>query len=185
MRQILMRICASALLPAGAFACCGTWLRAQAAPSCDAPEFRQFDFWAGDWDAFDAGGPRTPSARIRVERILDGCVIKETYEGTNGAQGQSFSIFDKTRRVWHQTWVTNRGVLLIIEGTFHDGSMELKGSDLTAKGKPRLVRGIWKPETGGVRETAFTSLDNGATWTQWFDLDFRPHAEAAAAAPKH
>ncbi len=146
--------------------------------ACSAPEYRQFDFWIGDWDAFDVSDPKTNTAHIRIESILDGCVIKETYEGANGAQGQSFSIYDRTRGVWNQTWVTNRGRLLTIEGKFEGGAMVLSGFDRTDDGKERKVRGVWKPEPGGVRETADTSLDGGATWTPWFDLMFRPHKAA-------
>ena len=40
-----------------------------------APEYRQFDFWIGDWDVFDVDSPTTRVARIRVDRILDGCVL--------------------------------------------------------------------------------------------------------------
>jgi hypothetical protein len=150
-----------------------------AVPPCSAPEYRQFDFWIGDWDAFDVAAPATVSAHIRVDSILSGCVLEETYEGANGARGQSFSIYDKSRGVWHQTWVTNRGKLLVIEGKIQDGAMILTGSDKTADGKPRLVCGTWKVSSEGVRETAVTSTDNGANWTPWFDLLFRPHADGA------
>jgi hypothetical protein len=154
------------------------------APACSAPEYRQFDFWVGDWDAFDAADPTTSTAHIRVDRILDGCVLKETYEGTNGALGQSLTIFDQTRGVWHQTWVTNRGRLLTIEGTMESGTIVLNGSDRTADGKPRLIRGTWKSEGANVRETAVMSIDNGVTWAPWFDLIFRPHASEAQSHPR-
>ena len=116
---------------------------------------------------------------MRVESILDGCVLRETYDGANGAKGQSFTIYDDSRGVWHQTWVTNRGRLLTIEGKLEDGAMVLAGSDRTAEGKVRMVRGTWKAMPGGVRETAVTSTDGGATWTPWFDLAFRRHAGTA------
>lgn len=111
---------------------------------------------------------------MRVERILDGCVLKETYDGSNGVEGQSFSIYDKTRKVWHQSWVTSRGQLLTIEGRLQDGKMVLSGADKTANGKDRLVRGTWAPANGGVRETAIRSTDGGKTWQPWFDLIFKP-----------
>lgn len=150
-----------------------------AAPSsqpqpCSAPEYHQFDFWLGDWDSFEIGAT-TKDAHIRVDRILEGCVVHEDYHGTNGHQGQSFSIYDASRELWHQTWVTNRGELLEIEGKFQDGQMVLSGSDLTPSGQKRQVRGVWKRVEGGVRETAVTSLDAGKTWQPWFDLIFRPH----------
>ena len=62
--------------------------------SCVAPEYRQFDFWIGDWDVFDVDSPTTRVARIRVDRILDGCVLREDYQGTDGLKGQSFSLYD-------------------------------------------------------------------------------------------
>jgi len=141
---------------------------------CDASEYHGFDFWIGDWDAFDFG-TATKDARVRVDRILDGCVIHEDYQSVDGHKGESFSVYDDSRRVWHQTWVTNRGQLLIIEGNMQDGAMVLAGIDRTTSGKERHVRGIWKPVNGGVRETAVTSTDGGKTWKPWFDLMFRPH----------
>ena len=152
--------------------------------ACLAPEYRQFDFWAGDWDAFDVADPSRAVARARVDRILGGCVLREDYESTDGMKGQSFTIYDASRKVWHQSWVTNGGRLLVIDGTFRDGKMTLSGKDRTAEGKERQVRGIWKSADGGVRETAVTSLDGGNTWQPWFDLMFRPHvARSSANAP--
>jgi hypothetical protein len=143
-------------------------------PSCSTPEYKQFDFWVGDWDAFEAGST-APSARVQVDRLLDGCVLREQYAGADGHQGQSLSIYDGSRKVWHQSWFTNRGELLVIEGTFQSGEIILSGADRTADGKERRVRGIWKPEGDGLRETAVTSTDGGRTWKPWFDLVFRPH----------
>jgi ketosteroid isomerase-like protein len=145
-----------------------------APPSCTAPEYRQFDFWAGDWDVFDVGSP-SKVAHVRVDRILDGCVLREDYQATDGHQGQSFTIYDAGRKVWHQSWVTNRGQMLEIEGKVEAGEMVLSGED-HAKGA--LVRGTWTPVTGEVRETAVTSTDGGKTWKPWFDLMFRPATRA-------
>jgi ketosteroid isomerase-like protein len=146
---------------------------------CSGPEYRQYDFWVGDWDAFDFDNPTTQVARTQVDRILDGCVLREDYQGTNGAEGQSFSVYDSSRGVWHQSWVTNRGKLLVIEGKFQAGEMVLSGVDYSASERP-LVRGTWKPVGGGVRETAVTSTDGGKTWKPWFDIVFRPRSNASA-----
>lgn len=143
--------------------------------ACSAPEHLRFDYWAGDWDAFDIDNPLKSVARTRVDRILDGCVLFERYEGTDGFQGQSFTTYDASRKVWHQTWVTDRGQLLIIEGGIQAGEMVLAGVDRAATGKERQVRVVWKPADGGVRETAVTSIDGGKTWNPWFDLMFRAH----------
>jgi len=168
--SILVFFVTSKGLPAGT----GSSAESAKPASCVAPEYRQFDFWVGDWDAFDVDNPTTKVARTQVDLILSGCVLRENYEGTDGHQGQSFSIYDSSRKVWHQSWVTNRGELLVIEGKFEAGEMVLSGVDHAAAGQP-LVRGNWKPVNGGVRETAVTSTDGGKTWKPWFDLVFRPH----------
>jgi hypothetical protein len=144
--------------------------------ACTAPEYRQFDFWIGDWDAFDFDNPTTKVARTQVDLILDGCVLRENYQATDGQQGQSFSIYDASRKVWHQTWVTNRGQLLVIEGTFESGEIVLTSVNPSAA-EPTLVRGTWKPVSGGVREIGVTSTDAGKTWKPWFDLIFRPTSD--------
>jgi ketosteroid isomerase-like protein len=137
--------------------------------SCEAASYRQFDFWAGDWDVFDVGSP-IKVAHARVDRILEGCVLREDYQGSDGHKGQSFTIYDAARNVWHQNWVTNRGELLVIEGKIENGEMVLSGEDHAAGA---LVRGVWKRVNGDVRETAATSTDGGRTWKPWFDLVFR------------
>lgn len=141
---------------------------------CSTPEFHQFDFWIGDWDAFSVDKPSKPEARLRVERILGGCVLREDYQGVDGHKGQSFSIYDASKGSWHQTWVTNRGELLLLDGSFRNNEMVLSGADLE-HGKIRKIRGVWKPERDGVRETAVRSVDGGRSWEPWFDLIFRPH----------
>ena len=144
------------------------------AGACSAAEYRQFDFFAGDWDGFDLDKPEVRVAHNRVSWILDGCALLEDYQGTDGSHGESFTIYDASRKVWHQTWVTNRGVLLVIEGGMQGDEMVLSGADRTADGKDRLVRGVWKAVAGGVRETAVRSTDGGKTWVPWFDMIFRP-----------
>jgi hypothetical protein len=148
----------------------------QPAP-CAAPAYHQFDFWIGDWDVFDVASPAKQIARVHVDSILNGCVLREDYKATDGHAGESFSIFDATRQVWHQTWVTDHGRLLMIEGGKQDQAMILEGTDRTSDGRDRRVRGIWKSAADGVHERALTSLDGGKSWTQWFDLVFRAHQE--------
>jgi ketosteroid isomerase-like protein len=147
--------------------------------SCTAPEYHAFDFWIGDWDAFDVDKPAIKVAHNRVDRILGGCVLLEDYEGTNGSHGESFTIYDDVRKVWHQTWVTNHGKLLTIEGKLENGEIVLSGVDHTKNGD-EVVRGVWKPVDGGVRETAVTSADGGKTWKPWFDIIFRPAGAGSA-----
>jgi ketosteroid isomerase-like protein len=145
------------------------------ADACTAAEYRQFDFWIGDWDVFDVDSPGKQVARVRVDRILDGCVLREDYQDTDGHKGQSFTIYDAPRKVWHQSWVTNRGQLLQLDGRLEASEILLSAVERTNAGKERQIRGTWRPVEGGVRESAVTSMDGGTTWVPWFDLLFKPH----------
>jgi hypothetical protein len=84
--------------------------------SCATPEFRQFDFFAGDWDTYDVTDPSKVVARNRVTVVLGGCALREVYEQNDGLVGESLSIYDASLRRWHQSWVTNRGGLLLLNG---------------------------------------------------------------------
>jgi hypothetical protein len=140
---------------------------------CDGPEYRQFDFWVGDWDAVEAG-EAAPRAHVRVTHILDGCAIREEYHDGGGLIGESLSTYDRSRHIWHQSWVTNRGQLLLLDGEFRNGAIVLTGAD-PASGAAALVRGTWTATRDGAREVGVMSPDGGTTWRPWFDLSFQRH----------
>lgn len=141
---------------------------------CTTPAHHQFDFWIGDWDTFDSSTLNKPSvARNHVDAILDGCVLRELYEQTDGLVGQSFTIYDADRHLWHQSWVTNHGQLLVLEGKQQGKRIVLQGVD--HGNKDALVRVSWEPQTNGVREVATRSQDAGKSWQPLFDIVFRPH----------
>jgi ketosteroid isomerase-like protein len=150
--------------------------------TCAAANHHEFDFWIGDWEAFDFDNPDKIVARTRVTSILGGCVLFEEYNGASGLEGLSLSILDASKPQWHQSWVTNRGQLLLLDGKMESGAMVLSGMELVSGGKKRQVRGTWKRVNGGVRESAETSLDHGKSWQPWFDLVFRPVAAGEGSA---
>ena len=146
-----------------------------ASGGCSTPAYRQFDFFTGDWDAYDVQAQDKVVARNTVKVILDGCVIHEDYRQNDGLHGESYSLYDAARKVWHQSWVTNRGDLLLLDGGVQDGRMIFKGVERKS-GKPdALVRAAWYRQGDGVRETAEQSLDGGKTWKTEFDILFKPH----------
>lgn len=75
-------------------------------PACTTAEYRQIDFWIGDWDTFESDAPAGPSiARARITPIVQGCALHELYEQEDGLIGDSILSFDPVRRQWQQTWV--------------------------------------------------------------------------------
>jgi hypothetical protein len=145
---------------------------------CTAPEYRQFDFWIGDWDTFESGAKEPQSvARNHVDAILGGCALREVYAQNDGLLGESYTAWDPVRRQWHQTWVTNRGELLLLDGRREGRRIVLAGADHTPKGE-RQVRAWWQPDGDAVREHAEVSTDHGKTWSPLFDIVFRRHERA-------
>src|SRR4051794_2944889 len=75
---------------------------AAAAKPCSSAAHRQFDFWRGSWNVTQAG---KVAGQNKIESILNGCALMESWTGTGGVTGHSLNIYDSTRKVWHQTWV--------------------------------------------------------------------------------
>jgi hypothetical protein len=101
--------------------------------ACSGDEYRQFDFWIGDWEVLDEDGTRQGPNRIEV--ILDGCALEESWVGTTGSVGRSFNTFDRQTGRWHQTWVDNSGLLLLLDGEFDGSSMVLAGTGKNRDGE--------------------------------------------------
>ena len=179
MKDRVLQAARMSLLIGALYACCP--LAVGAAPAqpfpCSAPAYRQFDFWLGEWDVFEEGGS-TREAQATVTRAQGDCGLREQYQGSDGSGGESLSMYDPVSGEWQQTWLSSHGQIVFIRGNLQGDAMILSGTDHRASG-PRLVRGVWKPEGAGVRETAETSTDEGKTWTPWFDLSFRKRSSSS------
>jgi hypothetical protein len=147
---------------------------ANPAAGCEVPEYRQLDFWLGDWDTFDPDST-TSVARAHIDLIAAGCAVHELYEQTDGLIGDSILSFDPVRKLWQQTWVTNHGSLMVIAGPFKDGALTLEGTMHFRNGTSVLQRVTWKAEGSGVRESSVVSKDGGKSWELAFDVLFKKH----------
>lgn len=145
------------------------------ASHCAMPVYHQFDFFIGDWDTYDVIDSTKIVARNHVTPMVGGCAIREVYEQSDGMSGESFSTYDASRHVWHQSWVTNRGELLLLDGGLRGANMVFTAAEKRSDGKSSLIRATWIQQHGSVRETAVRSSDGGKTWTPVFDIVFRRH----------
>jgi pentatricopeptide repeat protein len=136
-------------------------------PCRAAPEYRQFDFWLGDWTVTDRGGNFAGTSSIQL--LLSSCTLLESWTGS-GSIGKSFNIYDATDKKWHQTWVDDRGTFTHYIGGLVGGSMVITANNVT-NGKPTLARMTFSKQSGGeVRQHGESSADDGKTWTTSFDL---------------
>jgi hypothetical protein len=141
-------------------------------PRCDAAEFRQFDFWLGDWRVTG------PDGRVlghnRITSVLDGCVLLEEWTGAAGGTGKSFNAYDRAAGVWRQTWVDNSGGRLDLSGGLDGSRMVLSNEATGPDGRTIRQRLSFEPSGGGVRQHWERSNDGGATWTTVFDGLYTP-----------
>lgn len=148
-------------------------------PQCDTPAHGQFDFWVGEWTV-EAGG--RPAGTNRIERILGGCALLETWVSADGPGGRSLTFYDSAREVWHQSWIDAAGRPLLLEGRFTGGRMQLEGQR-PAEGSAGAIhhRLTWAPAPeGAVRQLWETSTDGGRTWTVVFDGQYRRTVQAVS-----
>jgi hypothetical protein len=133
------------------------------------PEFRQFDFWIGEWAPKNAQGVTVGTSSIQL--ILSSCVIFENWN-TPISSGKSFSNFDTSDGKWHQTWVDDKGTLAYYVGGLVNGNMVLD-NDRVVNGKRTIGRMTFsKLENGDVRQHGENSTDDGKTWTTTFDFTY-------------
>ena len=142
-----------------------------ARPTCDVPEYRQFDFWVGDW-VVTAGGQRAGTNLVTVEE--GGCLIHEHWAGAKGGTGQSLNFYNREDGRWHQVWVSNSGEVLNLTGGYADGTLTLRGESKRTDGTNLQHRLSFHANPNrSVRQFWEVSSDGGATWTSSFDGLYR------------
>jgi hypothetical protein len=139
-----------------------------APPSCAASEYRQFDFWIGEWVVHNPKGAQVGASRI--EQIENGCAILEQWMNARGVTGRSINVYRPASRTWVQAWAGSDGATLVLEGTFDGRKMLLTGESLGSKGERLQNRVTWSlHEAVKVRQFWEQSTDGGKTWTVAFD----------------
>lgn len=130
---------------------------------CASLEYRQFDFWIGEWEVTRPDGKL--AGRNRISPILGGCALKEEWTGAGGNQGTSLNAYDTAARRWRQTWVDDGGAVLLLSGGVEGGRMILRAGDGASR-----QRITWTPlPDGRVRQLWESSADGGKTWNVQFD----------------
>ena len=144
-------------------------------PSCSAPQYRQFDFWLGDWDFVGTDGKK--STEDRVVQVLGGCALQETWTGVKSGQGLSFSAYDPATKRWHQTLMDDSGAVLKLEGEFVEGKMVLVGQRPSQKEKGVTIthRIVWTPlPDHRVKQYWELSTNGGRTWRPVSEGNYAP-----------
>lgn len=146
---------------------------------CSQPEYRQFDFWLGEWEAFGKNGQKAGDSKVSL--ILDSCIILEEWTSAAANQGfryagKSFNTYNAATKQWQQTWVDNAGgsneYLL---GKSEQNNMIFQSSPFPYKKDTMAIRKLTfsnlSPQL--LRQHGEISKDNGKSWATEYDLEYR------------
>ncbi len=151
---------------------------AQQMPCADSLH-RQFDFWLGEWEAFNLKGVKAGDSK--VSRMLDSCVILEEWTSASIQKGlryagKSFNTYNAVTGRWQQFWVDNAGgVTAYFDGTFGGDKMILATGDTRQPDGTNKIQKMtfFNLSPDKVRQFGQSSVDGGKTWTTDFDLEYR------------
>jgi len=134
---------------------------------CTTAEYRQFDFWVGDWDVQVQG---QPAGHNLVTLEQDGCLLVEHWKASTGGQtGTSFNYYDVRDKKWHQLYLDNSGNA----GAFPAMAGDLVGDKMILVTDPKVSpvsRWTWYVVgPGKVRQMAEQSTDGQKTWSVIWD----------------
>lgn len=146
---------------------------------CSSPEYRKFDFWIGEWEAFAKDGSKAGDSKISV--ILDSCIILEEWtsvaiqKGLRYA-GKSFNTYNAETKQWQQTWVDNTGNTTFYSiGKSETNSIVFKSNSFYVSKDSIAIRRLsfYKISAERVRQHGEISIDGEKTWQTEYDLEYR------------
>ncbi len=136
------------------------------------PEFRQFDFWIGEWEVFMGG---SLVGKSQIELILKDCVIVENWESASyGYTGKSYNVYNPGIKKWQQFWVDSAGGPTLYIGEFVNGEMHFDAEKYDPDGTKMTTKMIfYNLGSDKVRQHIQQTNDGGKTWTNYFDGEYR------------
>jgi tetratricopeptide (TPR) repeat protein len=152
-----------------------------AAP-CDDPEFRQFDFWLGDWDVSSAPNG-LPAGTSHISREMSGCVVWENWTSAGSPYfGKSYNTYNVGLKRWEQYWVDNAAGNIFFYGNLKDNTMDYWADDVPQPTGGMLRRHLQFTPLGPdkVRQFSQGSTDGGKTWQVQYDLIYTRHTSSPA-----
>jgi hypothetical protein len=134
-----------------------------------------FDFWVGDWElSWSNPDGSVSKGKNKIEKIVAGKVIQENFADSNGFIGTSISVFNKTKKTWHQAWADNSGGYFNFIG-------EKEGDKRIFKTEPKKIGEntfVLRMVFYDIKSDSFVwdwqrSNDNGLTWSLNWRINYK------------
>jgi hypothetical protein len=141
---------------------------------CDSPQSHQFDFWVGRWVVSPTGHPGMHVADSLIEKLYQGCGVRENWSPLQGGAGGSLSAYVPADPGWRQTWVDADGAYVEFRGGWNGKAMVLTGRWPQPGHPGQLTRMTYtRGQDGSVRQLGQVSDDVGRSWSPGFDFTYR------------
>jgi hypothetical protein len=131
-------------------------------PCHNAPEYRQFDYWLGEWDV-EMNGQKIATSSIQL--ILDECAILENYYALNYS-GKSISAWDASEKRWEQQYADTTGGSRTWIGALEGDRIVFY---LRGQGAGVNRMSYIKEGPDAVRQLIEVSTDGEKTWSPGFN----------------
>lgn len=137
-------------------------------------EYRQFDFWIGEWEVKNPNDVVVGNSTI--ELIVGDCVILENWSSVTGYTGKSLNYYSLVDQKWHQKWIGSDVIPIEFSG---DNDPETKSMNYIGKGigqdgiKLDYKLTFYHLTDNHIRQHWEQSNDDGTTWVTIFDGHYR------------
>tara|TARA_R110000868_G_scaffold383578_13_gene650793 strand:- start:6386 stop:6904 length:519 start_codon:yes stop_codon:yes gene_type:complete len=134
------------------------------------PEYRQFDFWIGEWEVKNPNDVVVGNSEI--ELVVGDCLILENWISSRGTTGKSMNYYNLYDKKWHQLWIGSGGIPIEFIG---DYNTERKSMDYIGRGTGPNGESLdykftfFHISDDHVRQLWEQSSDNGESWVTIFD----------------
>lgn len=140
----------------------------------------QLDFWVGEWEVtWDEGEGKMGYGVNRITKVLDGKVIQENFEITEGQskgyKGTSISSYHTAAKKWFQCYADNNGTFYHFVGNLNGDRKTFKTDVFTTKdGKDFTQRMVFHHITQDAMIWDWeSSNDGGKTWTLNWKINYK------------
>lgn len=143
-------------------------------PCVTQAEARWFDFWIGDWKAYQTG-TKALAGTSKIEKIAGECAILENWTGAGNAfSGKSINFYNARTKKWEQHWVGSDGGYQKFEhGEYNDGAMRFTFLRYNPDGTESIGKfSFFNQGADQVRQLSESSNDNGNSWIVDYDFTY-------------
>ncbi len=125
---------------------------------CSTKEYKQFDFWVGNWNVYNAKNQLIGTNKI--VKMSNACAIQENWSSSVGpSKGTSYNYYNQADKSWNQVWIDNTGTSLELKGHYKNNKMILK-SKLISNNKGKYYNQItWFNNSDGTVTQVWELLD--------------------------